>query len=433
MRPQLLVHPRSALSICCVLLCGAHARAQQLVQRVRPIGVGGVRYQAHGAPAGKRQYVGSLTTTPTARICRAAFDSGWSISPGAHIELVSALDGAMQLVDSASLAAWGGAGAAMNGSRIDVYAVSAGPEDRSRFSISSVMTYESEGDAALAVCGADDRAADTRLAIGRLSLLCTAFTLNTGVVVSAGHCGVTNGDFVEFNVPASWNDGTPRAAHPDDQYPVDVQTIVDGGQDDWVVFRVGANSNTGLVPREAYGDFFYVGYLRQAGGGQEALVSGFGIDTVPSGSRGNRNQDSQTLQSASGLITTLVGGGQAIDADTDAGSAGSPVFPAQRRIAWGMVVSNTACANRVLWLWTPSLNQVLGTFPVGMIAADGSFTGTQDGSLERPFRTFRAAANAVRADGVIGLLPWSQAYDGSITISTRCTIIAPSGPVTIGH
>jgi hypothetical protein len=432
------------------IVCAGVAVARDL-PRMRATTVTAVSVRHLGA-IGPRVWVGRVDTgmprgpsgIAQGTITRVLFQPGWVIGEGSSLDLVSVLDGATQHLSAQGLAGWSGMSAAFNGSQVDVFVNTSGPDDPTSFSIGSCLIYDGAVATTRSICGNDDRAASSDPAAARLSLVCSSFLLNTGWFVSAGHCGVVGSDFVEFNVPASWLDGTPQAASPSDQYPVQGATITAGqGTENWAIFRVGTNSNTGRTPREAQGAAYYVGYERgiEVGGSvPNARVTGFGIDTSPPGARGDRNSASQTQQTNVGsLIRPSAPDDPYLEADTNAGSAGSPIARDGTNRAWalatfGVAVADARCGTFFQTLWAGGINAALGTFPAGMIIVDGTYSGSvQSGTLQTPFRLFSQGANAVPVGGRIGILPTPQAYIGNITISRACTLSAPSGPVTIGR
>ena len=121
----------------------------------------------------------------------------------------------------------------------------------------------------------DDRNLSTHPAAGRtlndwsgvIVPNCTAWVTSSGALVSAGHCRYNSGVLrmvgVEFNSPVSTPDGVPQHPHPDHQYAVDQSSVIDSGPysvsgNDWMVFKVHPNSNTGLLPAQAQESFYRI-------------------------------------------------------------------------------------------------------------------------------------------------------------------------------
>ena len=88
---------------------------------------------------------------------------------------------------------------------------------------------------------------------------CTGWLVNGGEFLTAGHCIGAGTQTVEFNVPASQANGTTVAPAVRDQYPVIAGSIVSantGVGNDWAIFRVPPNTETGLMPTAAQGGAF---------------------------------------------------------------------------------------------------------------------------------------------------------------------------------
>ena len=100
---------------------------------------------------------------------------------------------------------------------------------------------------------------------------------------------------LEFNVPASASNGSTTPSLVRDQYAIDQNSIVsnDDGSgatgDDWAVFRVAPNTQTGLLPRAAQGAHFT---LSNSSNPSQVRVTGFGVDTgdhQPNGTGAHRS------------------------------------------------------------------------------------------------------------------------------------------------
>ena len=185
-----------------------------------------------------------------------------------------------------------------------------------------------------AICGsADDRAASNHPASGRIMPIgCTGWIIQGGRLLTAGHCIDSRTQTVEFNVPASAANGATVSPPVRDQYRVITSSIVDrftGVGNDWAVFQVQPNTQTGLMPIDAQGSFFTVSDTANP---STVRITGFGVDG-PGPNFGNpppRNADNQTQQTHNGTLTQNTGGPNTgtlrYTVDTQGGNSGSPVI-----------------------------------------------------------------------------------------------------------
>ncbi|MFQ5582930.1 MAG: trypsin-like serine peptidase, partial [Calditrichia bacterium] len=158
---------------------------------------------------------------------------------------------------------------------------------------------------------------------------CTGWINSTGLLVTAGHClDYTTLDVIQFNVPSSLSNGTIQHPGPEDQYYIDDnnKVYVNGGVgNDWGVFSVFNNSNTGLQPIEAQGtSFISVQELNSS----DIRITGYGVDGPPPkfGNGGAQNSDNQTQQTDLGPNKGSSGTTLKYEVDTQPGNSGSPVI-----------------------------------------------------------------------------------------------------------
>ncbi|MBN2174143.1 MAG: hypothetical protein JW731_08430 [Bacteroidales bacterium] len=187
----------------------------------------------------------------------------------------------------------------------------------------------------LDVCGSDNRLTSTYQHIdGRLMPLgCTGWISAAGFYLTAGHCldvSSASLQIMEFYVPASLCDGTTQPAAVNNQYPVIYssrvfQNVTIG--DDWGIFNVGANSNTGRTPAENQRAYYH---LSKDLSPPSIFIRGFGTDNVPTGCTGGNNADSQTCQYHTSSSQGEFGSGSTVyweyQTDTDGGNSGSAVL-----------------------------------------------------------------------------------------------------------
>lgn len=187
------------------------------------------------------------------------------------------------------------------------------------------------------ICGTvDDRAASTHPFSGRIMPIgCTGWIIEGGAILTAGHCIGSSTQTLEFNVPASQANGSTVSPPLADQYRVIASSIVSdftGVGNDWAIFEVLPNSQTGLTAIAAQGGGFA---LSNTANPPNVVITGYGVDG-PSPDFGNpppRNADNQTQQTHVGNLTenSVQGPSQATiryTVDTQGGNSGSPVIVA---------------------------------------------------------------------------------------------------------
>ena len=185
-----------------------------------------------------------------------------------------------------------------------------------------------------AICGSvDDRAASSHAASGRIVPIgCTGWIIEGGRLLTAGHCIRNSTKTVEFNVPASAANGATVSPSVRDQYRVIASSIDDeytGVGNDWAVFQVLPNTQTGLMPIDAQRTFFTVSNKANPA---TVRITGYGVDGPPPnfGNPPPRNADNQTQQTHTGRLTRNTGGANSgtlsYAVDTQGGNSGSPVI-----------------------------------------------------------------------------------------------------------
>ncbi|HUR27840.1 MAG TPA: hypothetical protein VM509_06620 [Planctomycetota bacterium] len=193
--------------------------------------------------------------------------------------------------------------------------------------------------------------------------------------LTAGHCGTSSLQTVQFNVPLSTAGGTlvnPPAA---DQYAVDnaSKKTNSGGTgvgDDWTYFGCFPNSNTGLTP---FGKQLVRHHFAQAptfNASESIRITGYGTDS------GSSNQVQQTH---SGPWVTLSGTTIQYKTDTTGGNSGSPVIHDRNGDAigihtHGMCSTNGTGQNSGTRSNHPGLLAALAA-PAGVCAGSGACSG----------------------------------------------------------
>ena len=237
-----------------------------------------------------------------------------------YLTVTSRQDGATQRLDAGTLAQWYKTSAYFNGDAVDVKLYVA-PRDRDIVvELKEVMVGE-QVVAPESQCGpTDDRVPSSHPASGRIvSVGCTGWIISNGNHLTAGHCIGSSAATLQFNVPPSLSNGTIQHPGPQDQYSVNQSNwqFSNGGTgNDWAVFQVFNNSQTGLQPIQAQGSSFTVVQNLTA---PNIRITGFGVDSNDP----TRNQTQQTHlgPNAGSSGTTL-----RYRTDTEGGNSGSPVI-----------------------------------------------------------------------------------------------------------
>lgn len=258
-----------------------------------------------------------------------------NLGNNSYLTITSIKDNDVQYFNSQSIEEWKYQTALFNGNalRVEVY-IAPGDKNISlkivELSVGEFLGNQPPPDY---LCGSDTRLSSSYPYVdGRiLPIGCSGFATAGGFYMTAGHClNVSSYDLqvIQFHVPASLCDGTLVACDIEDQYPITYSSRVyqelDAG-DDWGIFNVGTNSNTGKTPLEAERSFYH---LSRSLAPSYILVRGFGTDQNPTGCTGLYNSYSQTLQYdiGSNLGEYFNGSSDAYFeylADTQNGSSGS--------------------------------------------------------------------------------------------------------------
>jgi len=369
---------------------------------------------------------------------------GTTLGPGSYVALLSAEDGGYQVLDAASIAEWSWRTAVFNGDLVHVQLWVAPEDPGSRLVLDRTLAGQA-GYFEKSLCGSDDRVASTDNRVGRLTpAFCTGWRVTNGAMLTAGHCGTLSGNVMEFNVPASDPDGTTNASDPNDQYPVTPGSVLreNGGiGDDWCRYTVGPNSNTGLLPHQAYGLPFRVS-VQTPSLFEVMRVTGFGGDTTPFGTTFGGNSANFTNQTAIGPyigldISSSSTASVEYQVDTEGGNSGSPVIRNSLGYAIG-VHTNAGCSssagNTGTSFLASDLAAAVDDFPGASsryVDAGHPQTSFEAGTVFQPFDTFLEGVNSTPVGKVLSIVTGSYP-SGSIVITKAMSIQAPCGTVVIG-
>jgi V8-like Glu-specific endopeptidase len=315
--------PRRWLPIAIALLvispAVAAAQTAPMPERTESISIHSARFDGGIRTANARPRL-AYTTEVAARGApwlRLVFGSV-ELGKHSYLVLTSLDDGASQRLDAAALRVWQNTSAYFNGDAVWVELYVAPGDGGVHVDIDRVVIGEIAVQAST-ICGpADDRTASSDRRVGRIaSVGCTGWLISTGVLLTAGHCVGGSMSVMELNVPRSASNGGLRHPGPEDQYPIERQSIVHavtGPGNDWAVFRTARNAQTGLTPHQAQGAAFT---LAQSRGGASLTVTGYGTDS---------GADNQSQQTHSGPAGTHSGNLLRHRVDSTGGNSGSPII-----------------------------------------------------------------------------------------------------------
>jgi V8-like Glu-specific endopeptidase len=385
----------------------------------------------------------------------------YNLGERSYIVLTSLQDKGQQRLDARSLPQWNNSTAYFNGEAVEVELHIAPGEAGIfvRFTDLTVGEVNQRRFTPQNFCGADDRVAATDSRIGRFnnpnatgntsSAFCTVWLVSNGALLTAGHCvdgdadGANDNRFatgvVEFNVPASQNNGTTQFANPNDQYPINLNSVVrrfDGSGNlgrDWALFGCNSNANTGLTPHQAQGDFFRLTNDAPAAGAT-IRITGHGID----GGAQNRTLQTSTGPYSGESNMNNTDFWHRYRVDSQAGNSGGPIIWEANGLAIG-IHTNSGCstdnnsANNGTSFEVDALETALRNFsgnsPVHV--DNGHPAQAKDGNIFRPFASVTAGVNAVATGGTVSIV--AGTYSDKLTLSRPMTLRAPSGAVTIGQ
>ena len=262
-----------------------------------------------------------VVEVPGAEWLRLTFNRA-ELGVDSHLRLTALEDGARQHLYPAHLEQWEDTSAYFNGAAVLVELV-AGPGTSGNVVELGDVLAGTVPTVPETQCGpTDDRVPSDEPERARLlNIGCTAWMYNEeSCFATAGHCVSSPGavNIVEFNVPLSDPNGSINHPGPEDQYAVDKSEIPanNGGVgNDWGIFRVFPNTETGLMPFEAQGAHLELA-TENPPVDDEVNIVGYGVD------QGTANQ---TQQISFGPITTSTTTVMQYRADTEGGNSGSGV------------------------------------------------------------------------------------------------------------
>ena len=262
-----------------------------------------------------------------------------SISEGtaSYLRITSLADGAFQYLNAESIKQWVYTSAYMNGEAVMVELLAYPGTGPSRVAIESVTAGPREPVSFLdTICGpTDDRLPSQDPRVCRVSTGCTGWLINdkNNGFLTAGHCGITSGTVMMFNVPLSTAGGGLVNPPPQHQYAVDGASIrthngtSSGGYSpghDHAYYGCFPNSTTGKTAFQAQGAYFKLLTTVPAAAAQTLRITGCGTTSSPISPTWNQVQKTHT-----GAYTGWAGAPTSplsYTVDTTGGNSGSPVF-----------------------------------------------------------------------------------------------------------
>ncbi|MBI69978.1 MAG: hypothetical protein CMJ38_08320 [Phycisphaerae bacterium] len=274
---------------------------------------------------------------------------GTKLTETAVIRMTSVYDGAVQHLNHSSLVQWQYKSAWFNGNTVVVELIENGNGDSSKLNIHQAITFE-QNEFEQSICGGvDDRELSYEARTARaMPIGCTAWIIDdvNRTFLSAGHCSSGNGNslgIMQFNVPLSDANGNYQHPGPEDQYPVDVDSIQYTPDtyigNDWAYFGCFPNSETGLTPYEAQQSYFELADEAPGVNGQQIRITGHGTTSAPVSNTWNGVQKTHV-----GPFTQSEDNTIAYYTDTTGGNSGSAVLDESTGLAIG-IHTNGGCSS----------------------------------------------------------------------------------------
>jgi V8-like Glu-specific endopeptidase len=419
--------------------------------------------------------------------------SDYDLGAASYLTLVSLADGDVQRLDGRTIPESYDWSALFNGDAVDVQ-LHVAPGDLGVFvEIDGLQMpndeYPPSQGGVATICGTnDDRVGSNDSRVGRLSTGCTVWLVSNGAALTAGHCGVPAGAFVEFNVPPSLVNGRAIAAAAVDQYPVDVGTVMsenNGDGQDWMIFGLNTNTTTGRTAHNVQGFFRMIKYI--PANGTAVRVTGYGIDNAvagtgtsvcnggtnhngncftnanctgggtcltvdccdpdgpgPLGCGNNCNSASQTLQTTIGTIASSNTDLIRHTVDTMPANSGSPIIWDQPGLTVGIHTAGGCTSsggdNRGTRFSRAPLETAVRNFAgPNPVYVDSFVTGlAANGGVFEPYHAIVVAVGAVADGGTISLVPGTYlGGNGNRFIAgadgKAMTFVSPAGASIIGQ
>lgn len=291
--------------------------------------------QAAGGPDDSGQVVAMFEiSSPGAPWIRINFSPLTSLAgdpaahTAAHVRITSVEDGDVQTLNSEHLGYWANSSAFFNGDTVIVELVASPGTPASRLVIDS-FTAGVGAIGTRSICGTvDDRQLSSDPRVGRVMTVgCSAWLINdlNNQFLTAGHCGPSSGNVIQFNVPLSLSNGSPVNPPAADQYPTSVSDskLTTGSVSlgsDWTYFATSVNSQSGLTAAQVQQSWFTLSNTSPSIG-SVIRITGYGTTSSPVSPTWN-----QVQKTHAGAFSSRSGNVLYYNADTTGGNSGSPVI-----------------------------------------------------------------------------------------------------------
>ena len=207
---------------------------------------------------------------------------------GAELIVTSARSGHFHRLNAESLAQWSNSSAYFEGDLVFIDVILQAGSAPARVRINGVDGGLPSLDSRTICDGADDRQLSNDPRAARQAPQgCTAWLFNNRAnsAITADHCGANAGDTLWFNVPLRTSGGSVVPPAPEHQYPVDGASLQSSPSwsigNDWSVFGVFNNSNTGLSPVDAQKDSYLLATEMPPSDGRPIRITGYGTVSFP--------------------------------------------------------------------------------------------------------------------------------------------------------
>ncbi len=291
----------------------------------------------------------TIVAAPNAPWVRLKFEDV-SLPAGANrhdawLRITSLADGAQQTLDATTLSQWGNSSAYFNGDAVELELIASNRAGSARVRITGILAGPPMLLGDRHVCdGIDERVPSNDPRAARLQPgTCTAWLINDecGCFLTAGHCmtGSQFGRVAQFNVPLSTSGGGAQHPPPEDQYPLDPESVQTnfglGVGNDWAVFGCYPNSNTGLSAAAAQGTTYELAPSPVVGG-PELRITGYGSTGPLGGSPDAPLEWNLAQKTLAGPLVLLSGSTIRHGIDTTGGNSGSPITDELSGLAIGI-------------------------------------------------------------------------------------------------
>ncbi len=266
-------------------------------------------------------------------------DPDYATAESSIIRIMSLEDGGTQNLNAWTIKEWYNSTAYFNGETLSVELIARPGSRNNRVVLDHIdvgIVDETVGPAT--ICGTtDDRVPSADARSGRaMPIGCSAWLINDSnhQFITAGHCSSSSLQVIQFNVPLSDGNGTPRNPGPEDQYSVDIaskQSQSGSIGQDWGYFGVFRNTETGLSAYQAQGEFHVLASTPPQVNGQTINITGYGTT-----GNGVPREWNQVQKIHTGPFWQFSGTTIRYRVDTSGGNSGSCVLDESTGLAIGV-------------------------------------------------------------------------------------------------